>query len=137
MAVEIQDKFGTKMSLSWDAIAPILRAMYQQELDGFTHEPVQREPVTLEGQLSYQVGDKVAFAYGDHDVSGTIEGIRDVDILIHTGPYAWSHQTVPKDFFEDAVRHDERNAGLFTPKVPAPAVQENEPEAPPRLPILL
>ena len=36
MSVEIQDKFGTKLS------------------------------------LSYHVGDKVAFAYGDHDVSGTI-----------------------------------------------------------------
>ncbi|MDE7246044.1 MAG: hypothetical protein K2O18_19000, partial [Oscillospiraceae bacterium] len=133
MAVEIQDKFGTKLSLSWDAIAPILRAMYQQELDGFTHEPVQREPVELEGQLSYQVGDKVAFSYGDHDVSGTIEGIGEVDILIHTGPYAWSHETVTKDFFEDAVRHDERNASLFTPEEPVPPApaQADEPAAPP------
>ena len=116
MAVEIQDKFGTKLSLSWEAVAPILRAMYQQELDGFTHEPVQREPVELEGQLSYQVGDKVAFAYGDHDVAGTIESIGELDILIHTGPYAWSHETVSRDFFEDAVRHDERNAALFSPE---------------------
>ena len=126
MAVEIQDKFGTKLSLSWEAVAPILRAMYQQELDGFTHELVQREPVELEGQLHYQVGDKVAFAYGDHDVSGTIEYIGDLDIRIDTGPYAWSHQTVSRDFFEDAVRHDERNAGLFTPEVPeqeAPAAE--------------
>ena len=45
-----------------------------------------------------------------------------LDVLIHTGPYAWSHQTVSKDFFEDAVRHDERNAHLFT--------QEPEPERP-------
>ena len=111
--------------------------MYQQELGGFTHEPVQREPVTLEGQLSYQVGDKVAFEYGDHDVSGTIEGISEVDVLIHTGPYAWSHATVTKGFFEDAVRHDERNAGLFTPEAPAAEVpapsalsQASEPETP-------
>ena len=118
MAVEIQDKFGTKLSLSWEAVAPILRAMYQQELDGFTHEPVRREPVELEGKLSYQVGDKVAFAYGDHDVVGTIESIGELDILIHTGPYAWSHETVSRDFFEDALRHDERNADLFTQKMP-------------------
>ena len=128
MAVEIQDKFGTKLALSWEAVAPILRAMYQQELDGFSHEPVQRETVELAGQPSYQVGDKVAFAYGDHDVSGTIESIGDLDILIHTGPYAWSHETVSRDFFEDALRHDERNAHLFpeqaprqeSPEIPAP-----------------
>ena len=134
MAVEIQDKFGTKLSLSWDAVAPILRALWLQELDGFTHEPVQRESVELTGQLTYQVGDKVAFSGGDHDVVGTIESIGDVDILIHTGPYAWSHETVTKDFFEDAVRHDERNAALFTPEAPAAEVpaqsQGEQPEAP-------
>lgn len=116
MSVEIQDKFGTKLALSWEAVAPILRTLWLQELDGFTHEPVQREPVELEGQLTYQVGDKVAFAYGDHDISGTIESIGELDILIHTGPYAWSNKTVSKDFFEDAVRHDERNANLFVPE---------------------
>ncbi len=135
MAVEIQDKFGTKLSLSWEAVAPVLRALWLQELDGFSHEPVQRESVELTGQLRYQVGDKVAFAYGDHDVSGTIEGISDLDVIIHTGPYAWSHQTVTKDFFEDAVRHDERNAALFTPEAPAAEVppappQGEQPEAP-------
>ena len=78
------------------------------------------------------MGDKVAFAYGDHDVSGTIEGIGEVDILIHTGPYSWSHETINRDVFEDALRHDERNAALFTPEVPAqPAPpQEEQPEAP-------
>ena len=131
MAVEIQDKFGTKLALSWDAVAPILRTLWLQELDGFTHEPVQRESVELTGQLRYQVGDKVAFAYGDHDVSGTIEGIGDLDVIIHTGPYAWSHQTVTKDFFEDAVRHDERNAALFTPEAPAAEVPPPGPTAVP------
>ena len=29
-----------------------------------------------------------------------------------------------RDFFEDAVRHDERNAGLFTPEVPEQAAPE-------------
>ena len=76
MAVEIQDKFGTKLSLSWEAVAPILRALWLQELDGFSHEPVQRESVELAGQLTYREGDKVAFGYGDHDIAGTIEYIR-------------------------------------------------------------
>ena len=133
MAVEIQDKFGTKLSLSWEAVAPILRALWLQELDGFSHEPVQRESVELAGQLTYREGDKVAFGYGDHDIAGTIEYIGDLDVRIHTGPYAWSHETVSRDFFEDALRHDERNAALFTPEVPAqPAPpQEEQPEAPP------
>ena len=119
MAVEIQDKFGTKLSLSWEAVAPILRALWLQELDGFSHEPVQRESVELAGQLTYREGDKVAFGYGDHDIAGTIEYIGDLDVRIHTGPYAWSHETVSRDFFEDALRHDERNAALFTPGGPA------------------
>ena len=126
LGVDIQDKFNTRLSMSWDEIAPVLRALWLQELDGFSHEPVQRKPVNLEGKLSYQVGDKVAFAYGDHDVNGTIEYIGDLGVRIHTGPYAWSHQLVEKDFFEDAVRHDERNAGLFTPEVP----EQTAPEAP-------
>ena len=131
MSIEIQDKFGTKLSLSWDAIAPILRALWLQELDGFTHKPVQRETVNLEGRLSYQAGDKVAFAYGDHDVSGAIEGIGNFDVLIHTGPYAWSKQNVSKDLFEDAVRHDERNAHLFTLEVPEQAAPAAAPTATP------
>ncbi len=135
MAVEIQDKFGTKLSLSWEAVAPILRALWLQELDGFSHEPVQRESVELAGQLTYREGDKVAFGYGDHDIAGTIEYIGDLDVRIHTGPYAWSHETVSRDFFEDALRHDERNAALFTPEIPAAEVpappQGEQPEAPP------
>ena len=124
LEVDIRDKFNTRLVMSWDEIAPVLRAFWLQELHGFTHEPPQREPVNLEGNLSYQVGDKVAFAYGDHDVCGTIEYIGDLGVRIHTGPYAWSHQLVERDFFEDAVRHDERNAGLFTPEVPEQAAPE-------------
>ena len=131
LGVDILDKFDTRLSMSWDEIAPVLRALWLQELDGFTHEPVQRKPVNLEGKLSYQVGDKVAFAYGDHDVSGTIEYIGDLGVRIHTGPYAWSHQLGEKDCFEDAVRHDERNVHLFTPEVPEQAAPEAPaPEAP-------
>ena len=43
----------------------------------------------------------------DHEVNGTIGYIGEIDVRIDTGPYAWSHQTVNRDFFEDAVRHDE------------------------------
>ena len=124
LGVDIQDKFNTRLSMSWDEIAPVLRALWLQELDGFAHEPPQREPVNLEGKLSYQVGDKVAFPFGDHDLSGTIGYIGEIDVRIDTGPYAWSHQTVTRDFFEEAVRHDERNAGLFTPEVPEQAAPE-------------
>ena len=46
--VDILDKFNTRLSMSWDEIAPVLRALWLQELDGFSHEPVQREPVNLE-----------------------------------------------------------------------------------------
>ncbi|MCI1991460.1 MAG: hypothetical protein LKJ59_09045, partial [Oscillospiraceae bacterium] len=43
--VEIHDKYNSRRSASWERIAPILRALYQRELDGFSHEPVLREPV--------------------------------------------------------------------------------------------
>ena len=52
LGVDILDKFDTRLSMSWDEIAPVLRALWLQELDGFTHEPVQRKPVNLEGKLS-------------------------------------------------------------------------------------
>ena len=128
MEVHILDEENNKkaaFSRTWQEAAPVLRALWQRDLDGLSRAPVQRESVELEGELSYHVGDKVAFAYGDHDVSGTIEGIGVLDVVIHTGPYAWSKQTVSKDFFEDAVRHDERNAHLFTQEpeqAPAPEV---------------
>ena len=66
----------------------------------------------------------MAFPFGDHDLSGTIGYIGEIDVRIDTGPYAWSHQTVTRDFFEEAVRHDERNAGLFTPEVSEQAAPE-------------
>ena len=50
-----------------------------------------------------------------------------MDVLIHTGPYAWSHETVSRDFFENALRHDERNASLFIPETPEHETPENIP----------
>ena len=72
LEIELQDKFNTKLSFKWDEIVPVLRAMYQQERDGFYHEPVSREPVMLEGVPSYKVGDTVVVPYPDRDIKGTI-----------------------------------------------------------------
>ncbi len=41
--VDIHDKYNSKRSARWEEIAPILRALYQREQDGFSHEPVLRE----------------------------------------------------------------------------------------------
>ena len=40
----IADKYDTKLHFSWAEIVPVLRAMYEQERDGFFHEPVLPEP---------------------------------------------------------------------------------------------
>ena len=39
------DKILATVSASWKELAAVLRALYQQELDGFSHTPVQREAV--------------------------------------------------------------------------------------------
>ena len=44
LEVNIQDKYSTKHTFQWSEIARVLRAMYQQERDGFFHEPVLPEP---------------------------------------------------------------------------------------------
>jgi N12 class adenine-specific DNA methylase/adenine-specific DNA methylase len=41
--VDIHDKYNSRRSARWEEISPILRALYQQEQDGFSHEPVLRE----------------------------------------------------------------------------------------------
>ena len=125
--VHILDEENNKkaaFSRTWQEAAPLLRALWLQDLDGFSRAPVQRRPVHLEGKLSYQEGDKVSFQYGDHDVSGTISHIGKHDVLIYTGPYAWSNQTVSRDFFEEALRQDERNAHLFVQEPEQAVTQE-------------
>ena len=70
--VHIHDKFNTKVSMTWNLIAPILRALYQQELDGFLHEqpaedisepePQESVSIPLDQKLlepAYKVGDTV------------------------------------------------------------------------------
>ena len=39
LKVDIQDKYNSRRSMSWNEAAMLLRALYQQELDGFSHEP--------------------------------------------------------------------------------------------------
>jgi N12 class adenine-specific DNA methylase/adenine-specific DNA methylase len=41
--VDIHDKYNSKRTASWKEIAPILRALYQREQEGFFHEPILRE----------------------------------------------------------------------------------------------
>ena len=116
--VKVHDKFSSGQYMGWALIPSVLRALWQQELDGFTHEPVQRPAVHLEGRPAYQVGDKVTFPYGEREISGTIGWIGENSVRLDVGPYSWSHETINRDAFEEALRHDERNAGLFTPETP-------------------
>ena len=119
--IEIHDKFSSRRSASWEQTAQVLRALYQQELDGFSHEPVQREETRLEGEPSYQVGDKVILPYPFREISGTIGYIGKTDVRIDTGPYAWSHETVNREQFEEFLRRDERNAHLFQTDIQEPS----------------
>lgn len=117
--VDIQDKYASRRSARWEEIAPILRALYQREQDGFSHEPVLREPANLDGKPSYEVGDQTVLDYGGQELSGTVGYVGDKDVRIDTGPYSWSHEVVSRDVFENGIRQDDRNAALFTPEQPA------------------
>ena len=117
--IDIHDKYNSKRSARWEEIAPILRALYQQEQDGFSHEPVLRESAHLDGKPSYEVGDHAALDYGGQELSGTVGYVGEKDVRIDTGPYPWSHEVVNRDAFENGIRQDERNAALFAPEQPA------------------
>jgi N12 class adenine-specific DNA methylase len=117
--VNIHDKFESRRRVSWTDIAPILRALYQQERDGFFHEPILRESTNLDGKPSYEAGDHAVLDYGGQELSGTVGYVGEKDVRIDTGPYSWSHQTVNRDAFENGIRQDERNADLFAPEQPA------------------
>jgi len=116
MEVEIQDKYDTKLGISWDETARLLRALYQQELDSLSPETKLPEPAHLEGVPTYKVGDPVKLPFADREISGTIGYIGDMDVRIDTGPYSWSHETINREIFEERLRQDERNAGLFAPE---------------------
>lgn len=114
--VDIHDKYNSKRSARWEEIAPILRTLYQLEQDGFSHEPVLREPANLDGKPSYEIGDRAVLDYGGQELSGTMGYVGEKDVRIDTGPYSWSHEVVNRDAFENGIRQDERNAAMFTPE---------------------
>ncbi|MGX8701593.1 DEAD/DEAH box helicase family protein [Caproiciproducens sp.] len=117
--VDIHDKYNSKRSAQWGEIAPILRALYQREQDGFSHELVLRESANLDGKPSYEVGDQAVLDYGGQELSSTVGYVGEKDVRIDTGPYSWSHEVISRDAFESGIRQDERNAALFTPEQPA------------------
>ncbi len=50
--VQIRDKYSTKISMTWNLIAPVLRALYQQQLDGFLHEtPIVENPESEQSEV--------------------------------------------------------------------------------------
>ena len=118
ITINIQNDYSTKLSFTWDEVAPVLRAMYEEERDGFSQEPVFHEPVSIEGIPSYKVGDEVVFPYHGMDVKGTIGYVGDIQVRVDTGPYAWSNVTINREYFEQYLRQDERNAHLFIPEAP-------------------
>ena len=62
LAINIHDKFNTDLSFGWNEIAPVLRAMYEQERDGFSHEPMLTQAQTAASQQTafpYAVGDTI------------------------------------------------------------------------------
>ncbi len=117
--VDIHDKFNSKRNASWEEITSILRTLYQREQDGFSHEPVLREPANLDGKPSYEAGDHAVLDYGGQELSGTVGYVGEKDGRIDTAPYSWSHEVISRDTFENGIRQDERNAALFTPEQPA------------------
>ena len=118
ITINIQNDYSTKLSFTWDEVAPVLRTMYEEERDGFSQEPVFHEPVSIEGIPSYKVGDEVVFPYHGMDVKGTIGYVGDIQVRVDTGPYAWSNVTINREYFEQYLRQDERNAHLFIPEAP-------------------
>ena len=91
--------------------------LYQQELDAFPHAGSAGRRRDLTGTPTYQVGDHVVLPAPDQEISGAIGHIGEQEIRIDTGPYAWSQQMVSRGQFEEWLRQDERNAGLFQPEV--------------------
>ena len=114
--VETHDASRNRLIYTWGDVSPVLRAMYIRESDGFSPEPAAQEPVRLEGEPDYHVGDHVTVPTPDRDISGTIGYVGETDVRVDTGPYAWSSEVINRDQFEESLRQDERNADLFTPE---------------------
>ena len=77
LAINIHDKFNTNLSFGWNEIAPVLRAMYEQERDGFSHEPTTQPPE--QPAFPYAVGDTVYLEDGKPFV---VTEVRDSSIQL-------------------------------------------------------
>jgi len=121
--IHVADKYDTTMEFTWQEVAEMLRAMYQADRYGFHQEPVDRTPVALEGVPTYSEGDSVVIPFPERDVEGIIRYIGDKDIRVDSGPYSWSGEVVNREQFEEIIRHDARNAHLFTPEDRIPAAE--------------
>ncbi len=110
------DKILATVSASWKELAAVLRALYQQELDGIFPHAGSAGGGASDGHPNLSGGRPCGAARA-----------RPVDPRRHrphwragnridTGP-AWSQQMVSRGQFEEWLRQDERNAGLFQPEV--------------------
>ena len=126
-SVELQDRFGTEISRSWFEIARLCRAMYQQEKDGFVHDP-QPGPEPRAETPAYEKGDPVDIVYGDKRITGTIDYIGDTEVHIQTGPYSWSGQTINRVQFEACLRRGTLRAAERKTDAHTDVFQGNTPE---------
>ena len=62
LEIDILDNFNSRLTSSWAEIAPILRAMYDQERDGFTHEPIFQNTAHIEAAPALSQSPKGANA---------------------------------------------------------------------------
>ena len=126
-SIELQDRFGTEISRSWFEIARLCRAMYQQEVDGFLHDP-QPDPEPRAEMPAYEKGDQVDIVYGGKRMTGTIDYIGDTEVHIQTGPYSWSGQTINRVQFEACLRRGTLRAAERKPDAHTDVFQGNTPE---------
>ena len=112
----------------WPEIASVLRAKFQQEREGFYRDPAIKEAVNLPGTLRYQVGDSVVVPYPDRYIIGTVGYITNLEVRIDTGANSWESELINRIRFEEAVRHDERNAHLFQPEEATRETETSEPD---------
>ena len=126
-SVELQDRFGTEISRSWEEIARLCRAMYQQEKDGFVHDP-EPDPDPRAETPAYEKGDQVDIVYGGKRMTGMIDYIGDIEVHIQTGPYSWSGQTINRVQFEACLRRGTLRAAERKPDAHTDVFQGNTPE---------
>lgn len=116
--VEILDSEERRLAMlggSWGDMTPILRGLYIHGQEGFYQNPedYRQKQTLLKGQPSYQAGDSVFLPAPDQPISGTLGYIGDTTVRIDTGPYSWSNKVMGRSQFEELLRQDERNVGLF------------------------